>query len=80
MIISETKELSVNKINRRQRGRLTEPGRYALRGRLAGGAIGGTPNITRLGNIVEKPARRSASCEEPEASGDEQGHGLEMTR
>src|SRR5665647_858709 len=30
MIISETKELSVNKITRRQVGRLTEPGRYAL--------------------------------------------------
>lgn len=30
MIISKTKELSVNKITRRQLGRLTEPGRYAL--------------------------------------------------
>ena len=30
MIISETKELSVSKITRRQVGRLTEPGRYAL--------------------------------------------------
>jgi hypothetical protein len=30
MIISETKELSVNKITRRQLGRLTEPGRYPL--------------------------------------------------
>ena len=30
IIISETKELSANKITRRQLGRLTEPGRYAL--------------------------------------------------
>ena len=29
-MISETKELRVNKITRRQLGRLTEPGRYAL--------------------------------------------------
>jgi hypothetical protein len=30
MIIIETKKLSVNKITRRQLGRLTEPGRYPL--------------------------------------------------
>lgn len=30
MVVSETKELRVNKITRRQLGRLTEPGRYAL--------------------------------------------------